>query len=216
MKGSSTSFPATTPTILPSCSDTMDGCSLPDPQIDVPQGRILLHACCAPCSSAILEWMVGKGLRPTVFFSDSNIWPEKEYALRRDECRRWTESLGLGFVDDTYDHGLWQDAVRGLEKEPERGKRCLECFRFRLERSAAYAHEHGFQVLSTTLASSRWKVLSQVDEAGEMACAGYLDVKWWGQNWRKGGLQERRYELIREKGFYNQLYCGCEFSYNNR
>ena len=148
----------------------MDGCSLPDPQIDVPQGRILLHACCAPCSSAILEWMVGKGLRPTVFFSDSNIWPEKEYALRRDECRRWTESLGLGFVDDTYDHGLWQDAVRGLETEPERGKRCLECFRYRLTRA----------------------------------------------NWRKGGLQERRYELIREKGFYNQLYCGCEFSYNNR
>ena len=190
----------------------MDGCSLPDPRIDVPQGRILLHACCAPCSSAILEWMVGKGLEPTVFFSDSNIWPEGEYARRRDECRRWTESLGLEFIDDTYDHAEWQGAVRGLETEPERGKRCLECFRFRLERSAAYAHAHGFQVLSTTLASSRWKVLSHVDEAGEKACGPYPDVLWWGQNWRKGGLQERRYELIREKGFYNQLYCGCEFS----
>lgn len=181
-------------------------------QIDPPQGRILLHACCAPCSSAILEFMVGEGLRPAVFFSDSNIWPQEEYVKRRDECRRYTEGCGLDFIEDDYDHDDWHHVSQGLEAEPERGRRCLECFKYRLRRSAEFAHTHGFQVLTTTLASSRWKVLSQVDEAGQWACGPYADVEWWGQNWRKGGLQERRYQLIREGGFYNQLYCGCEFS----
>ena len=75
-----------------------------------------------------------------------------------------------------------------------------------------YAAENGFPVLTTTLASSRWKSLEQVNEAGEWACSQVEGVVWWPQNWRKGGLQERRNEIIRSERFYNQLYCGCEFS----
>ena len=185
------------------------------PELTVPGGadaRILLHCCCAPCSGAILECMLSQGLCPTVFFSNANIYPAEEYELRKAEVIRYAAACGVPFVEDLYDHAAWREAVRGLEAEPERGGRCLQCFRFRLERAARYAHEQGFSVLTTTLASSRWKSLEQVDAAGEEACRPYPDLTWWGQNWRKGGLQPRRGEIIREQQFYNQLYCGCEFS----
>jgi hypothetical protein len=181
---------------------------------EVPGGarQILLHACCAPCSGAIVEYLVQGGVEPVVFFSNSNIVPLGEYEHRRDECRRYAEHWGIPFVEDTYDHDAWRAAVQGLEDEPERGARCLQCFRYRLGRAAAYAAEHGLAVLSTTLASSRWKRLDQVGQAGAEACADTPDVRWWDRNWRKGGLQERRGEIIREQDFYNQRYCGCEFS----
>ena len=113
---------------------------------EIPGGedrKILLHACCAPCSGAIIEYMLREGIRPAVFFSNANIFPVKEYEIRREECRRWCEKNGLTFIDDDYDHPHWQSITKGLEKEPERGRRCLQCFRFRLERAARYAHEHG-------------------------------------------------------------------------
>ena len=94
----------------------------------------------------------------------------------------------------------------GLEDEPERGGRCLKCFTLRLTETARYASEHGFSVFTTTLASSRWKSLDQINEAGKRAAALYPGTIFWEQNWRKGGLQDRRNQL------YNQLYCGCEFS----
>ena len=193
-----------------------------------PTDRVLVHACCAPCSGAILEWLVGQGVRPTVFFSNANIYPLAEYELRRGELLRYAAQLGqkatsssqepkgLVVIDDVYDHEAWRCAVRGLECEPERGQRCLQCFRFRLERAARYAHEHGFNVLTTTLASSRWKDLEQVDAAGSYACSLFPGLRWWGRNWRKGGLQERRSAIIREQNFYNQTWCGCEFSHNDK
>ena len=212
-----------------------------------PTDRVLVHACCAPCSGAILEWLVGQGVRPTVFFSNSNIYPLAEYELRRGELLRYAAQLGqkasgsnqeaassrqeatdggqgpgsqeprgLVVIDDVYDHEAWRCAVRGLECEPERGQRCLQCFRFRLERAARYAHEHGFNVLTTTLASSRWKDLGQVDAAGSYACSLFPGLRWWGRNWRKGGLQERRSAIIREQNFYNQTWCGCEFSHHDK
>ncbi len=174
--------------------------------------KILLHACCAPCSGAIIEYLIHEGFRPVVFYSNSNIVPYQEYRKRLDECLRYARECGLEIVEDTYDHTAWRCIAEGLEKEPERGKRCLECFRFRLVRAAKYASENGFDTLTTTLASSRWKDLAQVDEAGRYACSLFPGVTWWGKNWRKGGLQERRNAIIREQNFYNQTFCGCEFS----
>lgn len=188
-------------------------------KVEAPGGadRILLHSCCAPCSGAIIECLLANGIRPTVFFSNSNITPFEEYELRKQEITRYAESLGLEVVDDDYDHTCWLRSIRGLEREPERGGRCTQCFRLRLQRAAAYAAEHRYPVLATTLASSRWKDLEQVNGAGQWACdlvnaAGSGEVTWWAQNWRKGGLQPRRSEIIREQNFYNQLWCGCEFS----
>lgn len=180
----------------------------------VPEGatEVLLHTCCAPCSSAIIECMLQHGVRPTIYYCNPNIYPLHEYEVRRDECTRYALSLGLDIVDDDWDHGAWLQCVAGLEQEPERGRRCERCFRHRLERAAAYAHAHGFRVVTTTLASSRWKSLEQIDRAGRAATAPYDDVTWWARNWRRGGLQERRAAIIREYHFYNQRYCGCEFS----
>ena len=197
--------------------------------LEVPGGadKVLLHACCAPCSSAILECMLQHGITPVIFYSNSNIYPYEEYDHRRTECVRYAEKLGVEMVEDEYDHDAWLQAVKGLEGEPERGGRCLQCFRFRLGRAAEYARTHGYTVLTTTLASSRWKNLAQIDCAGAEVCDSVspgdrcipaqqgVPVTWWQQNWRKGGLQERRGEIIREMNFYNQLWCGCEFSIRN-
>lgn len=189
------------------------------PILEVPGGakRVLLHTCCAPCSSAIIEIMLQQGITPTVFYSNSNIFPLEEYLHRKDECTRYAQSLGLEIVDDDYGHEDWRScAAQGLENEPERGARCLACFKYRLLRAARYASEQGYTVLTTTLASSRWKDLAQVDEAGRWACSQVENVTWWGQNWRKGGLQDRRNQLIRELNFYNQQYCGCEYSLRDK
>ena len=186
----------------------------PDLHIEVPGGatKVLLHACCAPCSSAIVECLMNNDIRPVIFYSNSNIYPFEEYEHRLNECLRYAKKWGLEIVDDVYDHEAWGGCAVGLENEPERGSRCLQCFKFRLLRAAQYASAHGFEVLTTTLASSRWKNLDQVNEAGRWACAQVPGVVWWDQNWRKGGLQERRNQIIKEEDFYNQLYCGCEYS----
>ncbi|MBR0286112.1 MAG: epoxyqueuosine reductase QueH [Bacteroidales bacterium] len=186
----------------------------PDLHIEVPGGatKVLLHACCAPCSSAIVECLMNNDIRPVIFYSNSNIYPFEEYEHRLNECLRYAKKWGLEIVDDVYDHEAWGGCAVGLENEPERGSRCLQCFKFRLLRAAQYASAHGFEVLTTTLASSRWKSLDQVNEAGRWACAQVPGIVWWDQNWRKGGLQERRNQIIKEEDFYNQLYCGCEYS----
>ena len=175
--------------------------------------RVLLHSCCAPCSAAILEFLLQHGVQPTVFYSNSNIYPLAEYEHRRNEIRNYLSSLSVPFVEDNYSHDEWLDHVKGLENQPERGTRCLSCFAFRLSRAARYAKENGFSVIATTLASSRWKSITQIAEAGRMAEASVNNVVvFWDQNWRKGGLQDRRNALLQENGFYNQQYCGCEFS----
>ena len=185
------------------------------PAIVLPEGgcsRVLLHACCAPCSSAIVEWMLQNGVRPTIFYFNPNIFPRHEYDIRKAESKRHAESLGLEWVDGDYNHDSWLDAVRGLEREPERGCRCLQCFRFRLLETAKEAQRLGFIHFTTTLASSRWKSIEQITEAGLAAQASVPGTVFWAQNWRKGGLSDRRNQLLREYAFYNQQYCGCEFS----
>lgn len=174
--------------------------------------EVLLHTCCAPCSSAIIECLMQHDVRPTVYYFNPNIYPLEEYLTRKNECSRYAMSLGLDIVDADYDHEGWLRLVQGLEHEPERGGRCLECFKMRLRATARYAHDHGFTVVTTTLASSRWKSLEQINQAGRWAVEPYPEVTWWDRNWRKGGLSERRAAIIREYAFYNQRYCGCEFS----
>ena len=199
--------------------------------IQAPMGetKVLLHTCCAPCSSAIIEAMMQNGITPVIFYCNPNIYPQEEYDIRKNECTRYAESLGLEIIDDDYDHETWLESVKGMENEPERGGRCLKCFKIRLLRTARYAAERGIRVITTTLASSRWKSLDQINEAGRWAVSelqrrisdSRLGVEtvppddkviWWDQNWRKGGLQERRLQIIKEYDFYNQQYCGCEFS----
>lgn len=183
---------------------------------------MLLHACCAPCSSAIVEWLVQHEVRPTIFYYNPNIFPREEYDIRKNESKRHAEGLGLRWIDGDYDHAAWRQGVCGLEHEPERGRRCEQCFMLRLMETARKAQELGIRYFATTLASSRWKSLEQIERAGQAAERAVNDdgngadtVTFWAQNWRKGGLQERRNQLLKEYGFYNQQYCGCEFSIRN-
>ena len=183
--------------------------------------RLLLHSCCAPCSGAIIESLAkdfrAEGRDPSeamaIFWSNSNICDRQEYDKRKAEILRYAKLFGIEVIEDDYDHGEWlAEVARGREDAPERGSRCLECFAYRLLRAARYAAANGFDTLTTSLASSRWKSLEQVDEAGRRACSQVDGVQWWGRNWRKGGLQPRRNEIIKEQNFYNQTFCGCEFS----
>ena len=145
---------------------------------------------------------VDHGIRPTIYYCNPNIYPLEEYNIRKDECTRYAQSLGLDIVDADYDHASWRCTVAGLGKRAGARRRCLKCFKMRLADTARYAHEHGFSVITTTLASSRWKSLEQINEAGHWAVAAYPDVTWWEQNWRKGGLSERRIAIIKE---YNSI-----------
>ncbi len=185
-----------------------------DIKIPGEESNILLHTCCAPCSSAIVECLLEHEIRPTLFFYNPNIYPKEEYEKRKTECVRHAKMLKIDFIDADYNHEKWLEAISGLEKEPERGARCLQCFKERLSATALYAHEKGFKAFSTTLATSRWKDLKQITKAGEYAAALFPTLTFLAQNWRKGGLSERRKELIQTYGFYNQKYCGCEFSIN--
>lgn len=182
--------------------------------IEIPEGisQVLLHACCAPCSSAIVEWMLQHGIRPTIFYFNPNIFPYEEYEIRKNESKRHADSLGIPWIDGDYNHAQWLEQIQGLEHEPERGFRCLQCFRMRLTATALQAQALGITHFTTTLASSRWKSLDQITQAGLAAQAAVPSTLFWAQNWRKGGLQDRRNQLLREYNFYNQLYCGCEFS----
>lgn len=173
---------------------------------------VLLHTCCAPCSSAIIECLLQNEIKPVIYYCNPNIFPLEEYEIRKNECSRYAQSLGLEIVDTDYDHKIWKNHVVGMENEPERGNRCLQCFKLRLLMTAKYAHEHGFSVITTTLASSRWKDLNQIVASGLFAVSQYPDIIFWKQNWRKGGLSERRSAIIKEYNFYNQQYCGCEYS----
>ena len=174
--------------------------------------RLLLHTCCAPCSAAIIEWLLANDIRPVLYYFNPNIYPLEEYRIRKSECTRYAESLGLEIIDGDYDHEGWLRDIAGLEREPERGKRCLRCFEMRMLATAKMAFERGFDHFATTLASSRWKSLEQIAKAGYAAAAQFDGVEFWEKNWRKGGLSERRRLLLAENGFYNQQYCGCEFS----
>jgi predicted adenine nucleotide alpha hydrolase (AANH) superfamily ATPase len=173
---------------------------------------LLLHTCCAPCSAAIIEWFMVNRIQPVLFYYNPNIFPREEYEVRKAECTRYAHSLGIEVISGDYDPVRWRSSVCGMEKEPERGKRCLECFKMRLLATAQYADSNGFDRFATTLASSRWKDLRQIAEAGHWAASQFDGVTFFEKNWRRDGLSERRRILLKEQGFYNQPYCGCEFS----
>jgi Uncharacterized protein conserved in bacteria len=174
--------------------------------------NILLHTCCAPCSAAIIEWMLNNDMRPVIFYFNPNIYPLEEYNIRKAECTRYAQANDVEIIDGDYNHDEWLKSISGLENEPERGGRCFKCFKMRLLASARKASELGITRITTTLASSRWKSLDQIAEAGIWATAQVPGTEFWEKNWRKGGLSERRRELLAENKFYNQQYCGCEFS----
>ena len=184
------------------------------PKLQIPNGenRLLLHSCCAPCAGEIMEALSVSEIKTSIYFYNPNIHPIEEYEIRKDENKRFCDKLGFEFIDADYDKDNWFKRVKGLENEPERGKRCTKCFDIRFERSALYAKENSFKVFATTLGISRWKDMNQINEAGLRAASRYDEVKYWDFNWRKEGGSSRMIEISKREHFYQQEYCGCVFS----
>lgn len=147
-----------------------------------------------------------------IFFYNPNIHPQTEYEQRKDENIRYAKQMGVPFIDADYDVDNWFQRVKGLEAEPERGKRCTVCFDMRFERTALYAHEQGFRVFASTLGISRWKDMDQINDAGIRAAGRYPHMTYWTFNWRKQGGSARMIEISKQENFYQQEYCGCVYS----
>ena len=157
------------------------------------------------CSSPSLE-------KVTVFFYNPNIHPRKEYEIRKEENKRFCKDLNIEFIDCDYDSDNWYSRMKGMEFDPERGQRCTECFDMRMERTALYAHEHGYHAIATTNATSRWKDAKQVDASGYKSAQSYPSLQYWSQNWQSDEMTLRKYEISAHQKFYKQEYCGCSYS----
>jgi len=183
-------------------------------QLTLPNGsdKLLLHSCCAPCSGEVMEALLHSEIDYTIFFYNPNIHPREEYDLRKDENIRFAEKHNIPFIDADYDPDEWLKRAKGMEYEPERGIRCTMCFDMRFERTALYAHEHGFKVISSSLGISRWKNMEQINDCGGRAAAHYPGMTYWTFNWRKKGGSQRMLEISKKEAFYMQEYCGCIYS----
>ena len=174
--------------------------------------KVLLHSCCAPCSGEVMEAMLASGIEFTIYFYNPNIHPKKEYEIRKNENIDFAEKHGIPFIDADYDMDNWFARAKGMEQDPERGRRCTMCFDMRFERTALYAHEHGFPVMTSSLGISRWKNMAQINDCGHRAVAPYDGLDYWDFNWRKGGGSSRMIEISKREHFYQQEYCGCAYS----
>jgi predicted adenine nucleotide alpha hydrolase (AANH) superfamily ATPase len=172
---------------------------------------LLLHACCAPCSTVALERLSGQW-ELTLFYYNPNISPEAEYEKRLGELRRLVAlapaARGACVIAPEYGHTEFLSAARGLENEPEGGARCRECFALRLKRTAAEARERGFDAFATTLTVGPRKNAADINAAGEAVAREY-GVHWLALDLKKRGGYQRSVELSREYSLYRQNYCGC-------
>ena len=171
--------------------------------------KLLLLSCCAPCSIGVITELAEKGQDFSVMFFNPNIQPQKEYQRRLEENKRICHELHVPFIEGDYVPELWKTATRGLENEPERGKRCDQCFYLRLKVGAEYAKAHGFTRITSVFGISRFKDFDQVCRAGKKVEAE-VGIPYDTTNWRKNGGLERTEQLGKVKNLYRQNYCGCK------
>ena len=176
-----------------------------------PMKKLLLHVCCGPCSPYVLERLRASGFQVTGFFCNPNIQPFREYEFRRLEVARLAEKLAWPVLFPAYGMMEWFAAVRGLEREPERGRRCSLCFQLRLRKTFLYARANGFDAVASTLSISPYKSTVQVNEQG-LALARETGVEFLAENFKKrDGWQVARLKAA-ALGIRHQDYCGCVFS----
>ena len=192
--------------------------ALTDREIEKLNGRkatLLLHACCAPCSTASLEYLA-QYFDITLFFYNPNISSAEEFGKRLDELKRFTEECpfakGIKIISPEYNHLEFLNVVTGLENAKEGGARCEKCFRLRLNKTARQAEKSGFEYFATTLTISPLKNAEKINLCGEAAVVG--NVIYLPTDLKKRERYKRSIELSREYGLYRQSFCGCEFSKN--
>lgn len=176
--------------------------------------KLLLHMCCAPCAVYVIE-LLKPEYEVTGFFSNSNIHPEEEYRFREEEIGRLADIKDIELYCDEYNCAEWYEAVKGLENEPEKGKRCSVCFAFRFRKAFEYAAANGFDTVASTLSISPYKSTAQINLEGEKL-AEEFGIGFLGENFKSGNGFIKGRDMSRELGMYHQNYCGCSFSLEER
>lgn len=178
------------------------------------KSKLLLHACCAPCSSYVLE-LLAEQYDITVFFYNPNITEKEEYVKRYNELLRFIDeapfAANVVSVDGGYDGDSFLAMSKGMEQLPERGARCYKCYSLRLEDTARYASEHGFDMFTTTLSISPHKNATWINEIGAL-CQEKYDIEYMYSDFKKKNGYSRSIELSKEYDLYRQDYCGCIYS----
>lgn len=176
--------------------------------------KLLLHACCAPCSSYVLEYL-SNYFEITILYYNPNIYPDIEYNRRYNELKNFIPKRvyknKVELIELPYNDKEYYQAVRGLELLGEKSERCYRCYAFRMEESAKYAKEHNYDYFTTTLSISPYKISSWINEIGEKLETKY-DIKYLYADFKKKNGYKRSLELSREFNLYRQDYCGCVFS----
>lgn len=176
--------------------------------------RLFLHACCAPCSSYVLEYL-SRFFSVTVFFYNPNISPKEEYEKRVSEIQRLISEMEfvhpVAFVEGEYKPEDFYEMARGLEDVPEGGERCFRCYRLRMEEAARLAEQGGYDYFTTTLSISPLKNAGKINEIGQELSQIYK-VEHLPSDLKKKNGYKRSIELSHEYGLYRQNYCGCVFS----
>ncbi|MEI6596656.1 MAG: epoxyqueuosine reductase QueH [bacterium] len=171
--------------------------------------KLLLHICCVGCGVYVSQ-VLQQDYEVKLFFYNPNIWPEEEYKKRLNEAEKIAGNYKLELVKGLYDHNKWLKAVHGYENEPEKGERCLVCYKFRLDAAAVMAKKLNCGYLTTTLTTSPHKNALAINQIGEQAAA-QQGLKFLNQDFKKHDGFKKSSALSRELGLYRQNYCGCEF-----
>ena len=180
--------------------------------------KLLLHVCCAPCSSYVLEYL-NKYFDITVFYYNPNISSETEYKKRLNEEQRFIKEYPFNqlikVIPGEYDNDRYEEMIKGLENEKEGGTRCFKCYRLRLEESAKYARDNKFDYFTTTLTISPYKNANKLNEIGK-ELENIYNVKYLYSDFKKRNGYKRSIELSHEYNLYRQDYCGCKYSVRNK
>lgn len=185
------------------------------------QPRLLLHACCAPCSAFPLEFLCPT-FDITIYYNNSNIYPEAEYDRRLNELRQylkaWNERTGsdVKLIVPPYMGEAYTEKISVLKDEPEGGSRCIMCYTLRMNEAYAYASDHNFDYFTTVMTISRQKNSQILNDVGRKLSEKYPNVKYFYSDFKKKRGIDRGLELSRESNLYRQDYCGCKFSYEKR
>jgi hypothetical protein len=174
--------------------------------------NILLHICCAPCSTASIERLKEEYNITGIFFNP-NIYPEEEYIKRLEETKKYCQKIRIELIEMEYDHKNWLEQIKGLEKEPEGGMRCLKCYEIRLKEIAKKASKRDFDNFTTTLTISPYKNFEKIKEIGNRLGQEY-GVNFLDVDFKKNDGFRKSVELSKKNKLYRQHYCGCEFSIN--
>ena len=179
--------------------------------------RMLIHACCAVCASFPLEFLRDH-FDLSVYFNNSNIWPEEEYNRRLEELRRYISETdsSIPLITVPYAHTEYMKPLEPMKDDPEGFGRCFYCYAVRMRQAYAFASENGFDYFTTVMSISRQKDSQKINEIGLSLARLFPDVKYFCSDFKKGGGQIRQGQLVKEHSLYRQDYCGCEYSWQER